>query len=202
MTLIQRLSTEADQCRNDGANDISKLLDEAVKALTPSSEAARLADEAKRLAREAIERAGSGHGMLSWPVLAAIDRLASLSASQAPAAPKVLDDPRLQELFTSCIDGALTSGYQGASPPPEGHWLAFWWKKGQAVAMVEEGARRATQQPRGEPADVYRNRQKVDMSSGCVDSADNSRCKFASGGARCVSHCGDPDCAAMASTKG
>lgn len=77
----------------------------------------------------------------------------SLAAGATPvqatevAPPKTLDDPRLQELFTSCIDGALTSGYQGVSPPPEGHWLAFWWKKGQAVAMVEEGAKRATEGP-------------------------------------------------------
>lgn len=31
--LIERLATEADQCRNDGANDIAKLLDEAVTEL-------------------------------------------------------------------------------------------------------------------------------------------------------------------------
>ena len=29
-TLIQRLSDEADLCRNDGATDIAKLLDDAV----------------------------------------------------------------------------------------------------------------------------------------------------------------------------
>lgn len=32
-TLIERLATEADQCRNDGADDIAKLLDEAVAEL-------------------------------------------------------------------------------------------------------------------------------------------------------------------------
>ena len=32
-TLIQRLSDEADLCRNDGATDIAKLLDDAVYAL-------------------------------------------------------------------------------------------------------------------------------------------------------------------------
>lgn len=31
--LITRLQTEADQCRNDGADDIARLLDEAVAAL-------------------------------------------------------------------------------------------------------------------------------------------------------------------------
>lgn len=31
--LIERLSDEADLCRNEGANDIAKLLDEAVAAL-------------------------------------------------------------------------------------------------------------------------------------------------------------------------
>lgn len=33
-----------------------------------------------------------------------------------------------------------------------------------------------------------------------ASTVDNSRCKFAAGGACCVSHCGDPDCAAMASS--
>lgn len=76
-----------------------------------------------------------------------------LYAGSPPTArePKPLDDPRLQELFTSCIDGALTTGYQGGKPPPEGHWLAFWWKKGQGVATVEEGARRASTTTAREP---------------------------------------------------
>lgn len=34
MSVIERLSNEADQCRNDGAEDIAKLLDEAVAALS------------------------------------------------------------------------------------------------------------------------------------------------------------------------
>jgi hypothetical protein len=58
-------------------------------------------------------------------------------ADQSAALPKPLDDPRLQELFTACIDGALTSGYQGVAPPPAGHWLEFWWNKGRAVAEAE-----------------------------------------------------------------
>ena len=37
-TLIERLSDEADQCRNDGAEDIAKLLDEARAALAPTGE--------------------------------------------------------------------------------------------------------------------------------------------------------------------
>ena len=32
-TLIQRLSDEADLCRNDGATDVAKLIDDAVYAL-------------------------------------------------------------------------------------------------------------------------------------------------------------------------
>jgi len=40
-TLIQRLSDEADLCRNDGATDVAKLLDDAVYALV--NQAARLA---------------------------------------------------------------------------------------------------------------------------------------------------------------
>lgn len=40
-TLIQRLSDEADLCRNDGATDVAKLIDDAVYALV--NQAARLA---------------------------------------------------------------------------------------------------------------------------------------------------------------
>ena len=36
-TLIERLSDEADQCRNDGAEDIARLLDEARAALSAPS---------------------------------------------------------------------------------------------------------------------------------------------------------------------
>ncbi len=59
-------------------------------------------------------------------------------AEQAVPAGKVLDDPRLQELFSSTIDGALTSGYQGVAPAPAGHWLERWWKRGEAVRQREE----------------------------------------------------------------
>ncbi len=44
-TLIQRLSDEADLCRNDGATDVAKLLDDAVYALV--NQAARLAAAAE-----------------------------------------------------------------------------------------------------------------------------------------------------------
>lgn len=37
--LIERLSNEADQCRNDGAGDIARLLDEAVWVLEKADEA-------------------------------------------------------------------------------------------------------------------------------------------------------------------
>lgn len=38
--LITRLQTEADQCRNDGADDIARLLDEAARALHPQPKGA------------------------------------------------------------------------------------------------------------------------------------------------------------------
>lgn len=41
--LVDRLSDEADQCRNDGANDIAALLDEAVQALNARTPADSLA---------------------------------------------------------------------------------------------------------------------------------------------------------------
>lgn len=55
----------------------------------------------------------------------------------APESPKPLDDPRLQQLFTWAIDGALTSGYQGVAQPPAGHWLEYWWQKGCTVSLRE-----------------------------------------------------------------
>lgn len=95
--------------------------------------------EALDIATDALDHYQHGGSIYRSVAATALDKIRALAAQAA----KPLDDPRLQELFTSCIDGALTSGYQGVAVPPEGHWLAFWWKKGQAVAMVEEGARNA-----------------------------------------------------------
>lgn len=47
--LIERLHTEADQCRNDGADDIARLLDAGVDALQ------RQAEEIQRLNEQRIE---------------------------------------------------------------------------------------------------------------------------------------------------
>lgn len=58
-------------------------------------------------------------------------------AAQTEHRHKTLDDPRLQELFSATIDGALTTGYQGGKAPPVGHWLTFWYDKGRAVALAE-----------------------------------------------------------------
>jgi hypothetical protein len=44
---------------------------------------------------------------------------------------KPLDDPHLQQVFGWAIDGAMASGYQNTNPPPEGHWLAPWWRRGR-----------------------------------------------------------------------
>lgn len=72
-------------------------------------------------------------------------RSAALAAPPAPSQPAPaqavpLDDHRLQELFSATIDGALTTGYQGGEAPPAGHWLAFWYDKGRAVAEAEAAA--------------------------------------------------------------
>jgi hypothetical protein len=69
----------------------------------------------------------------------------ALAAPQAAQPPKALDSPRLQELFSATIDGALTSGYQGVAPAPAGHWLEPWWRKGRAVA--EQQAAQPPQEP-------------------------------------------------------
>lgn len=178
---------DADQCRNDGANDIANLLDEAVKALTPSAESARLAKEAKRLVLMAIIDACKDTGAEPSVSIAArsldtaysaIDRLASLSASQAPAAPSSREVLRLAKEARSLANAHALAAYRAGLDrkvmTPETHPVC-------RAALEAIDALAAAQQPRGEPAD-------------------NSRCKFASGGARCVSHCGDSDCAAMAST--
>lgn len=75
------------------------------------------------------------------------------AAPAQPEAPPVkpLDDPRLQELFSTTIDGALTSGYQGVAPAPAGHWLEYWWNKGRAVAVEAP-------QPQGEAPVAWRMR--------------------------------------------
>lgn len=62
---------------------------------------------------------------------------ASQPTEPAQPQPKTLDDPRLQDLFSCAIDGALTSGYQCVAPPPAGHWLERWWNRGRAVAEAE-----------------------------------------------------------------
>lgn len=59
------------------------------------------------------------------------------AAGEQPSAGKVLGDPRLQELFSAAIYGALTSGYQDVAPAPAGHWLEAWWKRGRADAEHE-----------------------------------------------------------------
>ena len=44
----------------------------------------------------------------------------------------VLDDPKMQELFSSTIMGAIAFGAQGTNPPPAGHWLTNFWDIGRA----------------------------------------------------------------------
>ena len=57
-TLIERLQTEADLCRNEGADDIARLLDEAVAELTaaPRARKSPLYDQAALDAAVAAER--------------------------------------------------------------------------------------------------------------------------------------------------
>ena len=59
-TLIQRLSDEADLCRNDGATDVAKLLDDAAYEIV--NQAAQIAEKDAEIARlrgivpEALEK--------------------------------------------------------------------------------------------------------------------------------------------------
>jgi hypothetical protein len=57
-----------------------------------------------------------------------------------PAAPKPLDDPRLQGLFSDAISGALAFGAQNTNPPPAGHWLERFWQMGRAERALSEAA--------------------------------------------------------------
>jgi hypothetical protein len=59
------------------------------------------------------------------------DRAQRLAAPLA--APKPLDDPRLQGLFSDAISGALAFGAQNTNPPPAGHWLERFWQMGRAA---------------------------------------------------------------------
>lgn len=54
--LIERLNDEADLCRNDGANDIADLLDEAIKRI------AELESENNRLKKKEIYAWLNEHG--------------------------------------------------------------------------------------------------------------------------------------------
>jgi hypothetical protein len=50
-----------------------------------------------------------------------------------------LDNPLLQELFSSTICGAMAFGEQNTNKPPEGHWLTQFWnygRMGQTVPAV------------------------------------------------------------------
>jgi hypothetical protein len=42
-----------------------------------------------------------------------------------------LESPRLQEIFSTVIDGAHACGYRGDRPPPDGHWLHKFWLLGK-----------------------------------------------------------------------
>jgi hypothetical protein len=86
---------------------------------------------------------------------AAADVRAALAAQ--PVAPKPLDDPRLQEMFSAAIDGALTFGYRGNNEAPEGHWLRPWWEKGRAAAVAES----QPVAPAREPIDVEELRRAL-----------------------------------------
>ncbi len=55
-TLIQRLSDEADLCRNDGATDIAGLLDEAQAALEQQARDKKVADDLDEGRERVIDR--------------------------------------------------------------------------------------------------------------------------------------------------
>lgn len=61
-TLVDRLADEADQCRNDGATDIAKLLDEAREALLK------------------VDRPDKTEG-IQWPVARDVGRIGDMSPS-------------------------------------------------------------------------------------------------------------------------
>lgn len=71
----------------------------------------------------------------------------------APAKPKPLDDPELQELFGNTIIGAMAFGSLGTNPPPAGHWLQTFWDMGRKQALQLEAVGKAAPAP-AMPADL------------------------------------------------
>jgi hypothetical protein len=107
-------------------------------------------EAAARQAREALvwyayeamscdKHTGSGRheapaALLATVSVLALDhgRRANDAIAALDAAPKPLDDPRLQGLFSDAISGALAFGAQNTNPPPAGHWLERFWQMGRA----------------------------------------------------------------------
>lgn len=50
-------------------------------------------------------------------------------------------DPQgIRALTADAIHGALAFGFQGVSPPPEGHWLTMFWKIGRDARAAQPAA--------------------------------------------------------------
>jgi hypothetical protein len=122
-------------------------------------------EAAARQAREALvwyayeamscdKHTGSGRheapaALLATVSVLALDhgRRANDAIAALDAAPKPLDDPRLQGLFSDAISGALAFGAQNTNPPPAGHWLERFWQMGRAERALSEAAPPAAEPP-------------------------------------------------------
>lgn len=75
----------------------------------------------------------SGKGRAAGLVRAAI-----LAKHGQPSLPYNLDtDPaKIRALAADAIRGAIGFGIQGTNPPPDGHWLAEFWRTGEALGYT------------------------------------------------------------------
>ena len=72
----------------------------------------------------------NAHVRCRWQGFQAARASLAASAGSEPVAPYSIDaDPLgIRAIVADAITGALAFGAQGVNPPPEGHWLAPFWK--------------------------------------------------------------------------
>lgn len=112
--IITRLADEADQCRNDGADDIARLLDEAAAALAQPGPALVAA---ARLALEALEY----HTEQTRPIFRTEHAITALrDALAAPAEPVeggMSMDKNITEALATALQAYVDAGHGALTSP-------------------------------------------------------------------------------------
>lgn len=110
-TLAERLSTESDLCRNDGAADIAALLDEAAVALTAAESRALRAEDA-------CEKDGLARAHASGMEMEINYLRAALTAAEARIAEAVYQEREACRAIANMVgdkkDGGHSLGYRAA----------------------------------------------------------------------------------------